>query len=219
MLQCCLSEEGFAVSIANSAESAIEGIQKKIPDLILLDWMLPGASGYKLLKHLRHHKPTQHIPIVMLTARDEEENKVSALQEGADDYVTKPFSTRELCARITSVLRRTKPHAIPKDIAWGQIVLKPQERQVFIQGAEVSMPSGEFNLLHFFMLHPERTYSRTQILNSVWGANKFVEERTVDVQIGRLRKILKSYRLDLMIETVRGFGYRLRPTEEASKPQ
>ena len=210
LLKTCLAGEGFAVTTVRDAETAIQSIRKKMPDLVLLDWMLPGADGDVLLKHLRGRTLTQNIPIIMLTAKDNEECKVNVLEAGADDYITKPFSVRELCARVRSVLRRAKPQKVIETVRLGKVKLKPGERQVWVGTQEIGMMASEFDLLHFFMLHPGRVYSRVQILNNVWGRNKFVEERTVDVQIGRLRKVLKQHDTDFAIETVRGFGYRMK---------
>ncbi len=210
LLQVCLLDNGFVVAIARDAAMAIQSIRQKPPDIIVLDWMLPGVDGDKLLKQLRAQESTKHIPIMMLTAKDEEECKVDALDNGADDYMTKPFSTREFCARIRSILRRTRPQALLENIEWGGIVLKPRERQAWVGKEEMNMAAGEFNLLHFLMLHPEQVFSRGQILNNVWGTNAFVEERTVDVQMGRLRKALKPHKVHFAIETVRGFGYRIK---------
>ncbi|HEY5683190.1 MAG TPA: phosphate regulon transcriptional regulator PhoB [Sulfuricaulis sp.] len=178
------------------------------PDLILLDWMLPKISGVEYAHRLRHEKLTQDIPVIMLTARTEEDDKVKGLDSGADDYITKPFSTRELLSRIRALLRRTTPHAVEMAVEAGGLLLNPVTHRVTVAGKPLSLGPTEFRLLHFFMTHPERVHTRERLLDSVWGNNVYVEERTVDVHIRRLRKILAPTRHDRFIHTVRGSGYR-----------
>jgi len=178
------------------------------PDLILLDWMLPNISGVEYAHHLRREKLTQDIPVIMLTARTEEDDKVKGLDSGADDYITKPFSTRELLSRIRALLRRTTPHAVEIAVEAGGLSLNPVTHRVTVAGKPLSLGPTEFRLLHFFMTHPERVHTRERLLDSVWGNNVYVEERTVDVHIRRLRKILAPSQHDRLIHTVRGSGYR-----------
>ncbi|MDD3449689.1 MAG: phosphate regulon transcriptional regulator PhoB, partial [Gammaproteobacteria bacterium] len=179
------------------------------PDLLLLDWMLPGASGVELARGLKRDPLTREIPIIMLTARGEEDDKVRGLESGADDYVTKPFSTRELLARIRTVLRRAAPHAGEEVVQVDILTLDPGSHRVSAGDAAVELGPTEFRLLHFFMTHPERVYSRSQLLDRVWGTNVYIEERTVDVHIRRLRKALEPTGCDALLQTVRGAGYRL----------
>lgn len=214
VLRYSLQAEDYAVQTAADAEQGLAYIKQAPPDLILLDWMMPGLSGLDLVKRLRARSETRHIPIIMLTAKVAEDDKVKGLLEGADDYVSKPFSIRELNARIRSLIRRAKPHKLPEPIVIGAIRLDPNERKVTINGRRVTMGITEFKLLHFFAAHPNRVYSRAQILDYVWGVNKFIQERTVDVHILRLRKVLEQHGSAEMIETVRGLGYRLRESAE-----
>ena len=179
-----------------------------MPDLILLDWMLPNTSGVILAKQLRSDARTRDIPIIMLTARGEERDKVLGLESGADDYITKPFSPRELMARIRAVLRRNAPQIPDEVVAAGGLELLPASHRVAAGGAAIELGPTEFRLLHFFMTHAERVYSRTQLLDQVWGTQVFVEERTVDVHIRRLRAALEPAETDSLIQTVRGSGYR-----------
>ena len=210
MLKFSLSNEGYQICFARNARQALDLINKKLPDVILLDWMMPGMDGYDMMQRLRVQETTQNIPVIMLTAKTEEEDKIKALLGGADDYVTKPFSPREVITRIKALLRRVKPHAMMDIVQFGPIAMHPADRSLEIGPRTVSITSTEFNLLHFFITYPGRAYSRAQIMDSVWGANKFIQERTIDVHIRRLRKVLKPYDLDSCIETVHGFGYRLR---------
>ena len=186
-----LEQNGFQPVEAEDYDSAVNQLNEPWPDLILLDWMLPGGSGIQFIKHLKRESMTRDIPVVMLTARGEEEDRVRGLETGADDYITKPFSPKELVARIKAVMRRISPMAV--------------EEVIEMQG---EMGPTEFKLLHFFMTHPERVYSREQLLNHVWGTNVYVEDRTVDVHIRRLRKALEPGGHDRMVQTVRGTGYR-----------
>ncbi|TAL79400.1 MAG: phosphate regulon transcriptional regulatory protein PhoB [Burkholderiaceae bacterium] len=199
---------GYQVLRADDAERARALIQNELPDLILMDWMLPGASGVALARQLRSDKRTGQIPIIMLTAKGSEHDKVEGLEAGADDYITKPFSPKELAARIKAVLRRRAPHHTDETISVGTLSLDPVTHRVTDNGVTLVVGPTEFRLLHFFMTHTERVFSRTQLLDQVWGDHVFVEERTVDVHIRRLRKALEPHKHESHIETVRGAGYR-----------
>lgn len=208
MVCLALNQAGYECLEAVDAKQAQDAIVKQVPDLILLDWMLPQESGVDYARRLRREKLTQNIPIIMLTARTEEEDKIKGLDSGADDYITKPFSTRELQARIKALLRRTSPHATEEAVEVEGLALDPVTHRVQAQGKTVELGPTEFRLLHFFMTHPERVHSRERLLNGVWGDNVYVEERTVDVHIRRLRKALTPSGHDRLIQTVRGAGYR-----------
>ena len=203
-----ITQCGYRALRAHDASSAISHISRALPDLILLDWMLPDISGVELARRLRSDARTRDIPIIMLTARAEERDKVLGLESGADDYITKPFSPRELKARIRAVLRRRVPQAGDETVSAGGLELSPTTHRVSAKGAMIDLGPTEFRLLHFFMTHAERVYSRSQLLNHVWGDHVFVEERTVDVHIRRLRQELEPSGLNDMIQTVRGSGYR-----------
>jgi two-component system, OmpR family, phosphate regulon response regulator PhoB len=209
MVCLALSQGGYDCQEAADANAAQQRILEGLPDLILLDWMLPGISGLDYARQLRRDKLTQGVPVIMLTARSQEEDKVRGLDTGADDYITKPFSTRELLARIKALLRRSAPQATDEPVEVRGLALDPVTHRV--QAGEIKLELGpmEFRLLHFFMTHPERVHSRERILDSVWGNNVYVEERTVDVHIRRLRKALSPSGHDRLIQTVRGAGYRL----------
>jgi len=209
MVCLALNQAGFDCREAADTNEAQNRILEAVPDLILLDWMLPGASGIDYARKLRREKLTQTVPIVMLTARTQEEDKVKGLDTGADDYITKPFSTRELVARIKALLRRTAPRATDQPVEVSGLSLDPVTHRVQARGHKLDLGPMEFKLLHFFMTHPERVHSRSSILDSVWGANVYVEERTVDVHIRRLRKALTPSGFERLIQTVRGAGYRL----------
>lgn len=204
-----LTRAGHTVVRAGDAEMAQRIVREALPDLILLDWMLPGASGIELARRLRNEERTRSIPLIMLTARSEEQDKVLGLETGADDYITKPFSPRELAARIQAVLRRRAPQATSDAVEVGGLRLDPSTHRVTAHGDAVSLGPTEFRLLHFLMTHPERVHSRAQLLDQVWGDHVFVEERTVDVHIRRLRSALEPSQHDRLIQTVRGSGYRL----------
>ncbi|OFZ69184.1 MAG: phosphate regulon transcriptional regulatory protein PhoB [Betaproteobacteria bacterium RBG_16_56_24] len=201
-------QAGFQPLRAEDADSAWQQIRSNVPDLILLDWMLPNTSGVVLAKQFRADAHTREIPIIMLTARGDERDKILGLESGADDYITKPFSPRELMARIRAVLRRHVPAMPDETVAAGGLELSPAAHRVTAKGSGVEVGPTEFRLLHFFMTHAERVYSRTQLLDQVWGTQVFVEERTVDVHIRRLRAALEPSGLDGLIQTVRGSGYR-----------
>lgn len=204
-----LKQAGHVALCAASAEHANRMIHETLPDLILLDWMLPGMSGIDFARQLKANAFTKSIPLIMLTARGEEQDKVKGLETGADDYVTKPFSPRELSARIKAVLRRRAPQMTDDQVAVAGLTLDPATHRVTGNGAVVDLGPTEFRLLHFLMTHPERVHSRTQLLDSVWGNQVYVEERTVDVHIRRLRRALEPTRHDALVQTVRGAGYRL----------
>ncbi|MBP6802255.1 MAG: phosphate regulon transcriptional regulator PhoB, partial [Zoogloea sp.] len=186
------------------------------PDLILLDWMLPGMSGVEFAKRLRSEERTRSIPLIMLTARGEEQDKVAGLEAGADDYVTKPFSPRELVARIKAVLRRRAPETTEDAVEIGGLRLDPATHRLAANGNPVNLGPTEFRLLHFLMTHPERVHSRAQLLDQVWGDHVFVEERTVDVHIRRLRSALEPSNHDGLVQTVRGSGYRFSTQQETA---
>lgn len=204
-----LKQAGYQPLVAESAERASSLLNQALPDMVLLDWMLPGASGIDLARRLRADKRTETIPIIMLTARTEEPDKLLGLETGADDYITKPFSPKELMARIKAVLRRRAPQMTDDVVEVSELRLDPVTHRVSARGEILSLGPTEFRLLHFLMTHPERVHSRTQLLDRVWGDHVFVEERTVDVHIRRLRKALERTGSDRLIETVRGAGYRL----------
>jgi two-component system phosphate regulon response regulator PhoB len=207
MLKFALADEDFEILEAADASEGFTLMQGQRPDLILLDWMLPGMSGVEFARRLKKDAANRDIPIIMLTARAEEDDKVKGLQE-ADDYITKPFSTRELKARIQAVLRRVAPGGQQELIQVGGLCLDPIGHKVTVQGDVLDLGPTEFRLLHFFMTHPERVYTREQLLNNVWGQNVYVEERTVDVHIRRLRKALAGSGHDRHVQTVRTVGYR-----------
>jgi two-component system phosphate regulon response regulator PhoB len=204
-----LEHAGYRVQRAYSVTDAEAQIRQVRPDLILLDWMLPDLAGTVLARRLRAEPRMKDIPIIMLTARAQETDKVEGLESGADDYVTKPFSPKELLARIKAVLRRRAPQLTDDLIEVDGLQLDPASHRVHANGQAINLGPTEFKLLHFFMTHPERVYTRVQLLDHVWGDHVFVEERTVDVHIRRLRQALELTEHDRLIETVRGTGYRL----------
>lgn len=206
-----LTRAGHHVVRVADAESAQRVVNEALPDLVLLDWMLPGMSGIEFARRLRADDRTRTIPIIMLTARGEEQDKVAGLEIGADDYVTKPFSPRELVARIKAVMRRKAPQATDDPVMIGGLRLDPLAHRVTAGEQTVNLGPTEFRLLHFLMTHPERVHSRAQLLDQVWGDHVFVEERTVDVHIRRLRAALEPFGQDGLVQTVRGSGYRLSP--------
>ena len=217
MIKVALELAGFACIEAASAVKAMPLIVDERPDLILLDWMMPEVSGIELLRRLRRDELTKEIPIILLTAKAEEQNTVQALDSGADDYMTKPFRPQELTARIKSLLRRTEGKASKSLLTVKGLSLDPVGHIVLVNDQVVSIGPTEFKLLKFFMSHQERVYSRSQLLDQVWGANIYIEERTVDVHIRRLRKVLMSFdsdnfKLGDYIQTVRGTGYRFSAT-------
>ncbi len=204
-----LRHAGYEVTLAADAEQAQVAVDGVLPDLVLLDWMLPGQSGVALARRWRGETRTRELPIIMLTARAQESDKISGLDAGADDYLTKPFSTNELMARIRALLRRKAPEALDSAVEVGGLRLDPSTRRVTRGDIELKLGPTEFKLLHFLMAHPERVHSRAQLLDRVWGDHVFIEERTVDVHVKRLREALGKAQCAHMIETVRGAGYRL----------
>jgi two-component system phosphate regulon response regulator PhoB len=210
MLRMALEIVDFRCLEADNIQDAHAIVVDQRPDIVLLDWMLPGGSGIELLRRLKRDEATQEIPVIMLTAKTTEDNVIQGLEVGADDYITKPFAPRELIARIKALLRRSGSGESADRMQVSDLVLDGKSRRVFLGDTPLDMGPTEFNLLQFFMSHPERAYSRNQLLDQVWGANVYVEERTVDVHIRRLRKALQSGEKDFsgLIQTVRGTGYR-----------
>lgn len=202
-----LKHNGFAPTLAFEAEAARREVDAELPDVILLDWMLPGESGVSLARYWRQHERTRQVPILMLTARTDEADKVQGLDAGADDYITKPFSTKELLARIRAVLRRRAPDAVDDVVQVGELMLDTATYRVSFRKQELKVGPTEFKLLHYLMKNAERVHSRGTLLDRVWGDHVYIEERTVDVHIKRLREALGE--AGSMIETVRGAGYRL----------
>ena len=209
LLKVNLVDAGYEVRAAADAESAQEILKEALPDLLLLDWMLPGQSGLAFAKQLRADPRTKELPVIMVTARTDEADRVAGLEAWVDDYVTKPFSPRELKARIKAVLRRRAPEAAQEPLAAGSLKLDPTTHRVTAAGQPVPLGPTEFRLLRFLLARPERVHSRAQLLDQVWGDHVYIEERTVDVHIRRLRLALEPFKLDQLIETVRGTGYRL----------
>ena len=212
MVAYALRKGEYEPAHAGDAREAQAAIAERVPDLILLDWMLPGTSGLELARRWRKDALTRDVPIIMLTARGEENDRVGGLEAGVDDYVVKPFSARELLARIRAVLRRSREDDEDGSVQVGGLRIDGAAHRVFADTSTGSTPvhigPTEYRLLHFFMTHPERVYSRSQLLDHVWGGSVYVEERTVDVHIRRLRKTLEPHQLDPMVQTVRGAGYR-----------
>ena len=208
VITLALMRGGHEVLEAGNALDARQIIASQAPDLILLDWMLPGQSGFEFARALQRDTSYKQIPVIMLTARDEEEDKVAALEAGADDYVAKPFSISELLARIKAVLRRTRRNSDGEILETGTLRLDPATHRVSINNTSLELAPVEFQLLQFFMTHPERVYSRQQLIDQVWGTSVYVEERTVDVHIRRLRMALEPSGHDQLLQTVRGTGYR-----------
>ncbi|HGJ5858142.1 phosphate regulon transcriptional regulator PhoB [Arsenophonus nasoniae] len=203
-----LEQNGFQTVEADDYDSAIAQLIEPYPALILLDWMIPGGSGIQLIAHMKRDQLTRNIPIMMLTARGEEEDRVRGLEIGADDYLTKPFSPKELIARVNAILRRVSAMASDNVIEMNGLKLDPASHRVMSDATSIEMGPTEYKLLYFFMTHPERVYNREQLLNYVWGVNVYIEDRTVDVHIRRLRKALAVGGHEKMIQTVRGTGYR-----------
>jgi two-component system phosphate regulon response regulator PhoB len=207
MIAFNLNRAGFDVDEASDCATGRSRIADNRPDLVLVDWMLPDSSGLELTRALKRDDAYKDIGIIMLTARAEEQSKILGLDSGADDYITKPFSARELISRINAVLRRSSMES-GEPITLGALELRPDEHRLFINGSELTVGPTEFRLLSFFMRNPERVFSREQILDNVWGRNVYIEERTVDVHVQRLRKALAQSGADQYIQTVRGAGYR-----------
>ncbi|GAB4113453.1 MAG: phosphate regulon transcriptional regulator PhoB [Gammaproteobacteria bacterium] len=216
MLAFALQRAGMTARTAEDAEHALHAIADKRPDILLLDWMMPGISGLDLARRLRREDFTRDLPIIMLTARTAEDDRVHGLDSGADDYIIKPFSPRELIARVKALLRRTSHTDAEGRITAGDIILDSESHMVKVKGQTVSMGPTEYRLLEFFMSHSGKAYNRTQLLDNVWGANVYVEERTVDVHIRRLRKALGQHGVAQYIQTIRGHGYRFTPDDSGS---
>lgn len=212
MVVFALNNDGYDLSEAENGYHANISINHQKPDLILMDWMLPDVSGVELVRRLKRDEVTRDIPIIMLTAKTQEHDKVQGLDAGADDYITKPFSVKELSARIRAMLRRIDNNHQDNKILYGDLTLDLDAHQLLINHQIVQIGPTEFRLLEFFMSHLDKVYSRAQLLDFVWGRSKYVEERTVDVHILRLRKLLKPYGCDTMVQTVRGYGYRFVKT-------
>ena len=211
LIRYTLEQAGLEPLPVDSAEDALTSLRDELPDAVLIDWMLPNKSGLALARELRETPRTADLPLIMVTARGEEADRVKGLEQGLDDYVVKPFSPRELVARIQAVLRRRAPHASDSELSAGLLVLNPVSHEVTLAGNPLDIGPTEFRLLRFFMAHPERVYSRAQLLDQVWGDHVFIEERTVDVHIRRLRLALGDEGENL-IKTVRGAGYKLSAT-------
>jgi two-component system phosphate regulon response regulator PhoB len=209
MVYFALESDGYEIVEAVDGREATEKLAQDLPSLILMDWMLPDVSGLELVRRIKRDEITSHIPIIMLTAKTEERDKVQGLDSGADDYITKPFSVRELSARIRAVMRRIEGEEGDNKLTYGKLTLDLDAHHVIIDDTQLEVGPTEFRLLEFFMTHPEKVYSRAQLLDFVWGRSKFVEERTVDVHILRLRKLLTPFNCHKMVQTVRGYGYRL----------
>lgn len=208
MLIMVLEQAGFSPIAAADAQEAQKALEEDLPDLILLDWMLPSISGVEWARRLKKEPMYRDIAIILLTARGEEEDKVRGLEIGADDYVTKPFSPKELVARIRAVLRRTGKLQGSTSIVLGDLTLDTEQHRLTVGDQQLEVSPTEFRLMHFFMTHPDKVYSRTQLLDQVWGRSVYIEERTIDVHIRRLRKILSEHNREDLVQTVRGFGYR-----------
>lgn len=209
LLQYNLDADGFRVDVVSRAEEAEVQIAEAMPDILVLDWMLPGISGLELCRRLRASRETRNLPVIMLTARTADEDKVRGLETGADDYLSKPFKAPELTARIKAILRRSAPNRLADILEVGDVVLDREAHRVLRSGREVRLGPTEFRLLEFFLESPGRVFSRTQLLDGVWGRDVYVDERTVDVHIGRLRKALIRGKEKDPIRTVRGSGYAL----------
>jgi two-component system, OmpR family, phosphate regulon response regulator PhoB len=215
LIACNLELAGYQPLRADNAEAALDCVRAELPDLMIVDWMLPGMSGIDLARKLRADRRTHSVPLIMLTARAEERDKVAGLEGGADDYLTKPFSPRELNARVKAVLRRRSPEATDDAVEVGGLRLEPASHRVTGGGIPLVLGPTEFRLLHFFMTHRERVYTRAQLLDQIWGDHVFVEERTVDVHIRRLRKALEATGHDPLVQTVRSAGYRFSASSDA----
>lgn len=213
MIQFTLERAGMSVRTAADSRETLALISESRPDIVLMDWMMPGISGLELTRRLRKDSFTEDVPIIMLSARISEDDKVSGLEAGTDDYITKPFSPRELLARINAVMRRSSPADEEGRLIAGNLVVDTLSHRVIHDGHELQLGPTEYRLLEFFVSHPSRAYSRSQILDHVWGTASYVEERTVDVHIRRLRKVLESVGCDHFVQTVRGHGYRFSTGE------
>ena len=214
MIAFGLRRGGFEVREAVDYREAREALADQRPDLVLVDWMLPDMSGLELTRTLKRDRETRELPVIMLTARAEEGDKVTGLESGADDYVTKPFSPRELIARINAVLRRTGASGLDHVVEFEALKLDQQGQRITVAGQTVPLGPTEYRMLEFFMTHPERVFSRDQLLDRLWGGNVYVEERTIDVHVRRLRKSLQKFGLHRLVQTVRGSGYRFSAQAE-----
>ncbi|MFN3564662.1 MAG: phosphate regulon transcriptional regulator PhoB [Burkholderiaceae bacterium] len=203
------TNSGFEVRRAESVAGAQQAIRERLPDLVILDWMLPDRAGIELLRELRGGERTKSVPVILLTAKSAESDKVAGLDAGADDYVVKPFSPRELVSRVRAVFRRRAPEKSGEALAYGPLTIDPAKHEVSVDGKRVKMGLAEFKLLRFLVGHPERVFTRAQLLDNVWGDHVFIEERTVDVHVLRLRKALAAAGVQHFVQTVRGLGYRL----------
>ena len=208
MIRFGLGKSGMTVRCADSGKQALLKINEALPDILLLDWMMPNMGGPELIRRLRKDPVTAELPVIMLTARVSDDDKVTGLNSGADDYIIKPFSPRELVARINALLRRTSPGDVEGKVTLGSITINIESRQLYLDQKPAHIGPTEYRLLEFFMTHANRSYSRSQLLDHVWGTNVYLEERTVDVHIRRLRKVLQVANLDHYIQTVRSHGYR-----------
>ncbi|MET3662720.1 phosphate regulon transcriptional regulator PhoB [Aquamicrobium ahrensii] len=210
LLRYNLEAEGYQVEIVTRGDEAELRLQENVPDLLVLDWMVPAVSGIELCRRLRMREQTERLPIIMLTARGEESDRVRGLSTGSDDYLVKPFSMPELVARVKALLRRAKPEVLSSVLKVGDIVLDREQHRVYRKKSEIKLGPTEFRLLEFMMQHPGRVFSRGQLLDNVWGETIYIDERTVDVHVGRLRKAVNTGRMPDVIRTVRGSGYAIR---------
>ncbi|RUM97663.1 phosphate regulon transcriptional regulatory protein PhoB [Pseudaminobacter arsenicus] len=210
LLRYNLESEGYQVEVVTRGDEAEIRLQENVPDLLVLDWMLPAVSGIELCRRLRMRPETERLPVIMLTARGEESDRVRGLSTGADDYLVKPFSTPEFMARVKALLRRAKPEVLSSVLKVGDIVLDREAHRVYRRKSEIKLGPTEFRLLEFMMRHPGRVFSRSQLLDNVWGETIYIDERTVDVHVGRLRKAVNNGRMPDVIRTIRGSGYAIR---------
>lgn len=216
MLELVLAAEGFHLLVADSAQKAHELVVDEQPDIILLDWMMPGVTGLEFLRRLRRSEMTATIPVILITAKTEEDSRVAGLDSGADDYITKPFAPRELISRIYAILRRINRIEMNQVIEFEQMLFDPASYRVQVRGMTLDLGPTEFRLLQFFLKNQDRVYNRDQIMDHVWGGNVYLDERTVDVHILRLRKALSEHSYDKYIQTVRGVGYRFSNLSKGS---
>ncbi|KQZ14883.1 MULTISPECIES: phosphate regulon transcriptional regulator PhoB [unclassified Mesorhizobium] len=210
LLRYNLESEGYHVEVVTRGDEAEIRLQENVPDLLVLDWMVPAVSGIELCRRLRMRPETERLPVIMLTARGEESDRVRGLSTGADDYLVKPFSTPEFMARVKALLRRAKPEVLSSVLKVGDIVLDRESHRVYRKKSEIRLGPTEFRLLEFMMRHPGRVFSRSQLLDNVWGETIYIDERTVDVHVGRLRKAVNTGRMPDVIRTIRGAGYAIR---------
>jgi two-component system phosphate regulon response regulator PhoB len=210
LLRYNLESEGYQVEVITRGDEAETRLQENVPDLLVLDWMVPAVSGIELCRRLRMRPETERLPIIMLTARGEESDRVRGLSTGADDYLVKPFSTPEFMARVKALLRRAKPEVLSSVLKVGDIVLDRESHRVYRKKSEIKLGPTEFRLLEFMMRHPGRVFSRGQLLDNVWGETIYIDERTVDVHVGRLRKAVNNGRMPDVIRTIRGSGYAIQ---------